>query len=138
MYARVLGLLNSQKALSHGEFFDLMYVNFNNPDFSPHSNYAYLRRHKDEVILIAVNFSDAPRELKINLPDLALGLYGITPGDRPATELISGRKATVTVSAEKPFATAVAPWGAVMWKFSASKGAPRRKRQPAVTQQDVD
>lgn len=80
MYARVLGLLNSQKALSHGEFFDLMYVNFNNPDFSPHSNYAYLRRHKDEVILIAVNFSDAPREQKINLPDLALGLYGITPG----------------------------------------------------------
>lgn len=138
MYARVLGLLNSQKALSHGEFFDLMYVNFNNPDFSPHSNYAYLRRHKDEVILIAVNFSDAPRELKINLPDLALGLYGITPGDRPATELISGRKDTVTVSAEKPFATAVAPWGAVMWKFSASKGAPLRKRQPAVTQQDVD
>lgn len=130
LYAHFLRLLGSQNALNKGEFFDLMYVNFRNPDFSPHSNYAYLRRYKDEVILIAVNFSDTPRELKINLPELALGLYGIVPGERTATDLLSGRKTRVVVSADTPFFTPVAAWGAVMWKFSASKAsaAPARQR----------
>ena len=31
LYAHILGLLNSEKAISQGEFFDLMYVNFSNP-----------------------------------------------------------------------------------------------------------
>lgn len=138
LYAHFLRLLGSQNALNKGEFFDLMYVNFRNPDFSPHSNYAYLRRYKDEVILIAVNFSDTPRELKINLPELALGLYGIVPGERTATDLLSGRKTRVVVSADTPFFTPVAAWGAVMWKFSASKASAAPARQRFKNEANVD
>lgn len=138
LYAHFLRLLGSQNALNKGEFFDLMYVNFRNPDFSPHSNYAYLRRYKDEVILIAVNFSDTPRELKINLPELALGLYGIVPGERTATDLLSGRKTRVVVSADTPFFTPVAAWGAVMWKFSASKASAAPVRQRFKNEANVD
>lgn len=125
IYSRVLNLLNSEVPLYDGEFFDLMYVNFNNPHFSPHHNYAYLRRKDDEVILIAVNFSDEARSLQINIPDLAINMYGIRPGIRDAVELISGRKDKVAVSAEHPFSTHIAPWGAVMWKFSATDNEKR-------------
>lgn len=125
VYAHILRLLNSEKAISEGEFFDLMYVNFSNPSFSPHRNYAFLRRHGDDVILIAVNFSDEGRELEINIPPLALGMYGIRQGLKKGKELISEREADVTVSSETPFRTHIAPWGAVAWKFSASRN--RRK-----------
>lgn len=125
IYAHILRLLNSEKAISEGEFFDLMYVNFSNPSFSPHRNYAFLRRHGDDVILIAVNFSDEGRELEINIPPLALGMYGIRQGLKKGKELISEREADVTVSSETPFRTHIAPWGAVAWKFSASRN--RRK-----------
>lgn len=121
LYAHILGLLNSEKAISQGEFFDLMYVNFSNPEFNPHRHYAFLRRYQDEVILVAVNFSDVAGELAVNIPPLALGMYGIREGQREATELISGRKMKVNVSSATPFRTPIAPWGAVAWKFSASQ-----------------
>jgi glycosidase len=125
VYAHVLKLLNSEKALSQGEFFDLMYVNFHNEHFSPHRHYAFLRRSGDDVILIAVNFSEQASELSINLPGLALEMYEIKAGVKKGKELISGRETDLTVSQEEPFRTHIAPWGAVAWKFSASHN--RRK-----------
>lgn len=125
VYAHILGLLNSEKALSEGEFFDLMYVNFNNPRFNPHRHYAFMRRHGDEVILIAVNFSDQAYDMAVEIPALALGMYGIKEGLKKGKELISGREGDLTVSREEPFTTHISAWGAVAWKFSASRN--RRK-----------
>lgn len=131
VYAHLLKLLNSEKALSAGEFFDLMYVNFSNPDFSPHRHYAFLRRHGDEVILIAVNFSQEASTLRINIPPLAMGMYGIKEGVKKGKELISGREEDLTVSLEAPFQTHIAPWGAVAWKFSASRNRRKNINRPA-------
>lgn len=117
IYRTVLNLLNSEPAISDGDFFDLMYVNFNNPDFSPHTNYAFLRHYGDTTLLVAVNFSDQSRELKINIPQLALDMYGIKPGSRNATELISKRRGSKMLSSEEPFVTGIAPWGAVVWRM---------------------
>ncbi|MDE7119115.1 MAG: alpha-amylase, partial [Muribaculaceae bacterium] len=121
IYRQVLNLLNSEKALSQGEFFDLMYVNFNNQQFSPHRHYAFMRRHKNEVLLIAVNFSDQSAQVAINIPALALEMYGIKPGTRQATELLTGRKAKITIDSSTPAETHLAPWGAAIWKFDAAK-----------------
>lgn len=117
VYRKVLRLLNSEEALSKGAFFDVMYVNFDNPGFSPHRNYSFLRHFGDTTLLIAVNFSDAPMQLKINIPQLAFDMYGITLGSRMATELISGRRAKKTLSPDQPFESEIAPWGAVVWKM---------------------
>jgi len=117
MYAHLLNMLNSEKAISKGSFFDVMYVNFNNPDFSPHRNYAFLRHYEDTTLLIAVNFSDKASTLKINVPQHAFELMGITEGKRMAKELISGRRHSKTLSASEPFETDIAPWGAVVWKM---------------------
>ena len=55
-YRSVLSLVNSEDAIRDGAFFDLMYVNYNNPGFNPHRQYAYLRSGTDATILIVVNF----------------------------------------------------------------------------------
>lgn len=117
VYKRILTLLNSEKAISEGDFFDLMYVNFHNSSFSPHSNYAFLRHFGDTTLLIAVNFSAVPCEIQINIPQLAMDMFQIKDGRRMATELISGRRASKTLSSSVPFPTEIAPWGAVVWKM---------------------
>jgi glycosidase len=125
VYSHILNLLNNEKAIAEGEFFDLMYVNFENPRFSPHRHYAFLRRSGDEVILIAVNFSDHASEIAVNIPALAIDMYGIKEGLKKGKELISGREADLIISSEAPMETHIAAWGAVAWKFSATHN--RRK-----------
>lgn len=117
IYKKVLTLLNKEKAISCGSFFDLMYVNFNNPDFSPHHHYAFLRHDGDTTLLIAVNFSDRSSNIKINVPSHAFNMMNIKEGKRMAKELISGRKMNKTFSSTVPFDTEIAPWGAVIWKM---------------------
>lgn len=124
-YATVLRLLNSEEALCKGEFFDLMYVNFNNPDFSPHSNYAFLRHFGDTTLLIAVNFSDKDTLLKINIPQLAFDMYGIKEGKRMARNLLNGQRRNKTLSAQEPFVTEIPSWGAVVWKMTSATGKNR-------------
>ena len=117
IYAKVLHLLNSEPAISKGDFFDVMYVNFENPHFSPHRNYAFLRHYGDTTLLRAVNFSDKATDIAINIPRLAFDMYGIQEGKRTATELLSGRRQNRTLSSTVPFLTALPPWGAVVWKM---------------------
>ena len=117
MYRKVLRLLNSEPAFYRGTFFDVMYVNFNNPRFSPHHNYAFLRHADDTTIVVAVNFSGEAKDLEINIPELAFEVMGIESASAMATDLISGRRLKKTLSADAPFITHIGPWGAVAWKF---------------------
>lgn len=120
VYSQILKMCNEQKAIAEGAFFDLMYVNFSNPAFSPHRNYAFMRYFQDEVLLIAVNFSDTPQEIDINLPQLALDMANIKPGKHNVTELITSRKAVAEISGTVPFSTHLAAHGVAIWKFSPS------------------
>lgn len=92
MYRKILRLLNSEPAFYRGTFFDVMYVNFNNPRFSPHHNYAFLRHADDTTIVVAVNFSGEAKDLEINIPELAFEVMGIESASAMATDLISGRR----------------------------------------------
>jgi glycosidase len=116
-YRTVLRLLNSERAIAEGEFFDLMYVNYENPHFSAHRQYTFMRHYADTTLLIAVNFGNQPAQLEINIPQLALDMYGITPGDKSATELLTKQKAALNVSSAEPFKTDIEAFGAVIWKF---------------------
>lgn len=117
MYKQILNLLNSEKAISRGDFFDVMYVNFDNQHFSPHRNYAFIRHYDDTTLLIAVNFSENAQTLLINVPQLAFDMMHISEGKRMAKEMISGRRQNKILSASTPFETEIAPWGAVVWKI---------------------
>lgn len=117
-YAAMLTLCNSEAAIREGGFFDLMYVNYDNPAFDPHRHFAFLRHHEGETLLIAVNFSDNPAHCRINIPRHALDVIGIEPSTAMATELISGAHALKTFSDAVPFETTVGPWDVVVWKIN--------------------
>ncbi len=116
-YSTILRLCNSEKAIARGRFFDLMYVNYDNPTFNPHRQYVFLRRCDDETLLVAVNFSSESCSLKINIPKHAFDVLSIPEGDCVATELLSKDMMRKNLSSEKTFDTEIGPNDAVVWKI---------------------
>ena len=116
-YKRVMTLCNSEKAISEGSFFDLMYVNYENPRFNPHRHFAFLRHHGNDLLVIAVNFSDHEAITEINIPAHAFEYLKISRGFAIAEEMLSGQKSLKAVTELSPFATHIPPHGAVVWKI---------------------
>jgi len=119
IYSRILNMANSEPAIAEWAFFDLMYVNYENPGFNPHRHYAFLRSCDDDLLLIAVNFSDSDADMSINIPQHAFDFLDIPEGtDQNARELLSGAFEAKQLSTTMPFVTRVPAHGAVIWKIS--------------------
>ncbi len=119
MYATVLGICNSERAIAEGAFFDLMYVNYDNPSFNPHRQYAFLRSDGQSTLLIVANFAAEACEIEVNIPLHAFDTLKIPQHQEiKATELLSGLTAAVSFSSEKPFKAHVDAFGAAVWKIN--------------------
>lgn len=116
-YRSVLQLVNTEDAVREGAFFDLMYVNYDNPRFNPHRQYAYLRQGSDATLLIAVNFDSAPADIEVRVPQHAFDVLGTTPRRARATELLNGARATMDFTADAPVALTLAAHGAAVWRI---------------------
>lgn len=130
LYRTVLRACNDEAALREGAFFDLMYVNYDNPTVNPHRHYLFLRYQGREVIVAALNFGAEKAYLSINIPQHALDILGIQAAvNARATELLSGAAGVKTFSSKVPFETEVEPFGAVVWKLTT-------RRRPATRATD--
>lgn len=117
IYSKILNLCNSENAISQGKFFDLMYVNYDNPRFNPHRHYAFMRFFEGDLLIISVNFGEEESHVEINIPQHAFEYLQLNRGSVEAVELLSGRKSIKIVTDELPFATHIPPHGAVIWKI---------------------
>lgn len=130
LYRTVLRACNEETALSEGSFFDLMYVNYDNPTVNPHRHYLFIRCHGREVIVVALNFGAEKASMSINIPQHALDILGIQAAvNARATDLLSGAAGVKTFSSKVPFETEVEPFGAVVWKLTT-------RRRPAARTTD--
>lgn len=116
-YSTILNLCNSEKAITQGRFFDLMYVNYDNPDLNPHRQYAFLRSYGTETLVIAVNFDSQPVDLKIHIPRHAFEVLNLPQGQTVTTDLLSGDTMRKDFSQGRTFDTFVGPYDAVVWKI---------------------
>ena len=121
MYRRILTLCNTERAIREGKFFDLMYVNYENPRLNPHRHFAFLRADGDELLVITVNFSDEEANVEINIPAHAFDYLDLRRGNVVATELLTGQQSVKTISDTTPFATHIPSHGAVIWKIRTTK-----------------
>ena len=117
-YRRVLKLANAEKAFYEGDFFDLMYVNLENPGLNPHRHFAFLRHTPDEAVLTVVNFGDTDDDVNVIIPAHAFTAMGMPQKDKtPGVELLTGKKATKAFTSDKTFSLKVPAHGAAMWKI---------------------
>ena len=120
-YKRILNIARTEVAITDGQMFDLMYVNLSNPQFDPHSQFAFLRHLGNETIMIVVNFANKDAEVSIEIPDHAFDYLEITDGMRKATNLLTDAEMDVDFSKGKPFKTTIPANGAVIWKLTENK-----------------
>ncbi|MCM1319092.1 MAG: alpha-amylase family glycosyl hydrolase [Muribaculaceae bacterium] len=121
LYSKVLHLCNSEPAIYKGSFFDLMYVNLQNPDFSPHSRFAFLRHYGTETLLIVANFGNDGCRLKINIPNDAFNMLNLPEGQVSCKEMLTDTEQVKTLMRGIPFETSVPAHGAVIWKIDHTK-----------------
>lgn len=121
IYSRVLTLVNSNGALRDGAFFDLMYVNYDNPTLNPHRQYTFMRSCAESTLVIAVNFDSEPASLKVNIPPHAFETLGLRAGTSRATELLTGLKEMKTLAPTEPFAVDLDAYGAAVWEIRNDK-----------------
>lgn len=121
IYARVLTLCNSEAAIRRGRFFDLMYVNYDNPRLDPHRHYVFLRADGNDLLVIAVNFSDDEANVEVNIPTHAFDYLDLPRGNALAKDLMTNAESVKTLSDTVPFATHIPAHGAVVWKINKTR-----------------
>lgn len=141
LYKTVLRTCNSEQAIAAGRFFDVMYVNYDNPDFDPHRDFAFIRSYGETTLIIVANFADTSRQLKINIPRHAFDLLDIPEGSARMEELLTGDKEVKRLSSDRPFEVFVPRFGAVVWKVDhreLAKPSTAKKVKKAVKTKEKD
>ena len=121
-YINILQIAANQKAITRGRFFDLMYVNYDNPSFNPPPPLRvpafHTRRNPTHCGQLRPRLGRSAHQHTLScFRDAAAPRQ---PSAKPATELISGRKESKVFSSEAPFHTFLQPYDAVVWRFTHS------------------
>ena len=116
LYRKVLHLARSEKSLSCGGFFDLMYVNQDTLDV--HRHYAYLRHCEGEMALVVSNFGDTEVVAAVRIPQHALECAQMPHGNYHGEELLSGTTVDLTFNGEDSIRVHIPAHHAVIWKFT--------------------
>lgn len=114
-YKKILRLCNSEKAIAQGDFYDLMYVNYETMNCD--KVYAYYRYLGDERLLIVANFNDSVEQANVITPKHALKLMGLKHGFHQGVDLISGKKLEIQIGLDKPSVISISPHNAVIIKL---------------------
>lgn len=80
-YETLLNVSMREKAISEGIMYDLVFANFGNPRFNSHEQFAYFRKHENDLLLCIVNFQDKPAEIELAIPAEAFQFLKIKEGE---------------------------------------------------------
>jgi glycosidase len=112
-YSRLLSIARSEKAVTEGTMFDLMYVNQH-----LHRQYAFIRAYKKDTILVIANFDDCPASVQVSIPSHAFEYMHIKEGQYKAVDLISGVSTSMELKADSDVHIELPPRGSVVLKLS--------------------
>ena len=112
IYNKVLHIAVSEKAVSQGQMFDVMYANTQYL-----RQYAFLRKAGKEMLLVVANFDDVPLTMQLNIPDHAYDYLEIQEKAYQATELLSGRQRSLVLIKDTAVSIELPARGAVVYKL---------------------
>lgn len=113
-YKKILRLATSEEAFTDGKFYDLQYVNYDNPLMDSNRVYAFMRSAGGSHWMVVCNFSDSEGEMGVNIPQHALDFMQIVPATYEAHDLLSGKRYALTMSAQQPAMVRVGAWSAAI------------------------
>ena len=118
-YARILNVAKSEQAITQGAFFDLMYANSRNPYFNSNSQYAFMRKYRNEVVLIVVNFDKSEQTVRVKIPSDAFLTLGFDDNKAATlTDLLTGETCISTLTAAWPYQLVLPAYSGKVLKFT--------------------
>ena len=112
VYNRILNIALSEKAVSEGLTFDVMYVNR-----QYQHQYAFLRKAGNDILLVVANFDDTPLTMNLTIPNHAFNHLELLEKAYKAVDLLTGSKASLVLMRDQQVAVALPPRGAVVYKL---------------------
>ncbi len=123
-YRKLINIAVNEKAITDGLMYDLEYFNFENPKFNSHEQFAYFRKHNDELLLFALNFHDTHLDTEIRIPREAFQYMNIEEGLAYSWQnlLDENEKCdNVVLSSDKVFEIQLHAWTGKILKFKLNK-----------------
>ena len=115
-YHNLLRLARTEKAITQGEMYDLEYAQ--GEGFNKHEQYAYIRKYKQQILLIILNFDDRQRDISVRIPQEAFAhLNQPEYAMVQATDLLTGTEYTFPFSAHTPICLTLPAWKGVILKI---------------------
>ena len=114
MYCKVMTLAQKEKAITQGEMFDLMYANGH-----LQRQYAFIRKHGTEAILVIANFADQATIVNVNIPAHAFDYLGLSEKNAQVTDLLTDTKSRLHFKRDEAVQVEVPENGAAILKFRA-------------------
>ena len=76
-FAEALRTAADDNAMAKGSTYDLNYCNYSSEGFNKDKHFAFLRDYEKHTVLVVVNFSSTPANLKVKIPGHAFEWLGI-------------------------------------------------------------
>ena len=110
-YDKLLTIARTEKAVSEGLMFDVMYVN-------PHlqRQYAFLRKKGRETLLVVANFEPMAVEASVTIPAHAFDFLKLRKGNVVATDLMTGNNQTIDFQRDGAVSVKIAANSSVVLK----------------------
>jgi len=112
MYHQVLCIARDEPAVAEGQTYDLMYAN---PQLSDRQ-FAFLRKCRNELLIIVTNFAKEAVESTLSIPHHAFEFMQIAQTEAAATDLLSGAAFKLLLYADSPICCSLPANGAIVLK----------------------
>ena len=103
-YRRVMHIAKNEPAVVKGESFDLMYVNQHLS-----RQYAFMRKAKEQLLLVVANFDDLPVSVNLNIPAHAFDYLTMAEGDYQGHDLLSDADCQFTLQRDAAVGISLQP-----------------------------
>ena len=115
-YRQLLRLARTEKAITHGQLYDLEYAQAEG--FNKHEQFAYIRKYKHHTLLVVLNFDDHQTNIMVRIPKeafehLELSEYDIVH----ATDLLTDTPYSFPLNANTPICITLPAWKGVVLKI---------------------
>ena len=112
-YKKILEIAQTNKAISEGTMFDLMYANG-----QYRRQFAFFRKAKKDTLLVVSNFDDVPVTMGLTIPAHAFEYLGLTEGSYEVTDLLTGKNFQLELSHDGAVGVDLTACGSVVFKFN--------------------
>lgn len=118
-YRKILNIAKSEPVVVNGEFYDLMYANQNNPYLNSHRQFAFMRKYRNEILLVVVNFDKAEQTVRVRVPEEVFQALGFEENKAATlTDLMTGEQTISTLTVAWPYQVTIPAYSGRILKFT--------------------